>query len=106
VKVKSHLGDFACGDTAEEINALNCDHAAMYVSTRNQAGTMTEKFHTSYPKLMGSDHESSNTRKSNSLFFEFDDPAYAKRFAKAFVHAIEICGGKPSKFCHRNVRSS
>lgn len=27
-----------------------------------------------------------------------DDPDYARRFAKAFKHAVELCGGKPSKF--------
>lgn len=27
-----------------------------------------------------------------------DDVAYAGRFAEAFRHAVELCGGKPSDF--------
>jgi hypothetical protein len=30
--------------------------------------------------------------------FQFDDLDYARRFARAFKHAVEMCGGKPSKF--------
>jgi hypothetical protein len=30
--------------------------------------------------------------------FGMHDLAYAKRFAKAFHHAVELCGGKPSTF--------
>jgi hypothetical protein len=36
--------------------------------------------------------------KSNNSEFSVDDPAYAARFAKAFRHAVELCGGKPSTF--------
>lgn len=34
---------------------------------------------------------------SNSLLFEFGSP-YAKRFVRAFRHAVVLCGGKPSSF--------
>jgi hypothetical protein len=35
------------------------------------------------------------TLNDNALTFE---PNYAPRFAKAFKHAVELCGGKPSAF--------
>jgi hypothetical protein len=33
-----------------------------------------------------------------SIQLGFSTPEYAKRFAKAFRHAVELCGGKPSAF--------
>lgn len=36
--------------------------------------------------------------KSDNSEFTVDDFAYADRFAKAFRHAVEVCGGKPSDF--------
>lgn len=36
-------------------------------------------------------------QKTNSVTFELD-PDYGPRFTKAFKHAVELCGGKPSKF--------
>ena len=35
--------------------------------------------------------------KTNSVFFNLAS-AYGPRFATAFKHAVELCGGKPSKF--------
>jgi hypothetical protein len=97
----SHLGGFPC-DTApgEEpsIMAVNCDHAEMSFSTRSAAGLIQEDWHTVYPKLVGADHESRHSSKSNNAYFAFDDPEYAKRFAKAFAHAVELCGGRRLPF--------
>jgi len=33
-----------------------------------------------------------------SIELGFSTPEYAKRFAKAFKHAVTLCGGKPSAF--------
>jgi hypothetical protein len=77
---------------------MNCDHAAMYFKTRNEAGLIDVKSHSVYPGLTGKDHESSSTSKTSNSYLEFDNYDYAKRFAKAFIHAVELCGGKPSKF--------
>ena len=35
---------------------------------------------------------------SERVFISFVGPDYAERFAKAFKHAVTLCGGKPSTF--------
>ena len=37
-------------------------------------------------------------RKTAGVALRFDEPDFAKRFAKALRHAVELCGGKPSTF--------
>jgi hypothetical protein len=98
---RSHLGDFPCTDyddkERQSLN-LNCDHTELSFSTRTGAGLIAEDWINVYPKLSGKDHENRHSDKSSSSYFEFDDPAYARRFAKAFGHAVELCGGRPSPF--------
>lgn len=101
VGARSHLGDFSCeadADGQKSIMAENCDHAEMSFSTRNAAGLIQEEWVNVYQQLTGADHENRNSGESNSSYFEFDDPEYAKRFANAFAHAIKLCGGAPSSF--------
>jgi hypothetical protein len=98
VSARSHLGDFPCEDYSEEQRAATCDHAEMGFKTRNEAGLISEDWDTIYVKLTGTDHETKSTNKSSSAYFEFNEVEYAGRFAKAFAHAIQLCGGKPSPF--------
>jgi hypothetical protein len=101
IRVGSHLGDFACEDYTEEQKSnlgINCDHAELDFKTRNEPGLITEDWSNVFVKLTGPDHESKKTDKTNNAYFVFNDPEYAKRFAKAFKHAIELCGGKASPF--------
>jgi hypothetical protein len=101
ISVRSHLGDFACEDyTEEQRNAagINCDHAELDFKTRNEAGLIAEEWHSVFVKLTGANHENNKTDKTNGAYFVFNDPEYAKRFGKAFTHAVELCGGKPSPF--------
>ncbi len=101
IRVGSHLGDFACEDyTEEQKNAqeISCDHAELDFKTRNETGFIAEDWHSVFVKLTGPDHISDKRDKTNSAYFVFNDPEYAKRFANAFRHAIELCGGKPSPF--------
>lgn len=98
---RSHLGGFLCTDYSDDERQslkLNCDHTELSFSTRTGAGTIAEDWINVYPKLSGKDHENRHSDKSSSSYFEFDDPAYARRFAKAFARAIELCGGRPSAF--------
>jgi hypothetical protein len=62
------------------------------------AGLINEDWHSIFPKLSGPDYDTHKVDKTNSGYFVFDDPDYANRFAKAFAHAIELCGGKASPF--------
>jgi hypothetical protein len=98
---RSHFGDFSCeadADGTKSIMAENCDHAEMGFKTRNEAGLITVEWHVVYVKLSGAQHERRNTTKDKSSYFEFDDVEYARRFSKAFKHAVELCGGKASPF--------
>jgi hypothetical protein len=101
VTAYSHLGGFSCETKPGEepsIMAVNCDHAEMTFSTRSGAGLINEEYKTVYPELTGADHERHDSHKRSRAYFDFDDPEYAKRFAKAFAHAIELCGGRPLPF--------
>jgi hypothetical protein len=101
IKVRSftHFGGFACDESPQSLAAgFERDHAEMGFKTRSEAPLITEDWHSVYPNLTGADHENRHTRKSSSSDFEFDDIEYAGRFAKAFTHAVQLCGGKPSPF--------
>jgi len=101
IRVGSHLGDFSCeadADGQKSIMAENCDHAELNFKTRNEAGLIDEDWHNIFVKLTGPDHDSNRKDKTNSAYFVFNDPEYAKRFAKAFTRAIELSGGKASPF--------
>jgi hypothetical protein len=47
---------------------------------------------------MAKDYEAQIHRQSSKGWFIVDDVAYAERFAKAHRHAVELCGGKASRF--------
>jgi hypothetical protein len=101
LQTTSHLGGFVCerySDAEREAQGMNCDSAEAVFSTRSAAGLVSEDWIVTYPKLTGKDHEARSTRKTNAVYLEFDDIEYAKRFVKAFTHAVELCGGKASPF--------
>lgn len=53
---------------------------------------------TTYAELKGKDHEAQHHGYASKGWFNVDDVAYAERFAKAFKHAAELCGGTASRF--------
>jgi hypothetical protein len=91
VKVRSfdpNDGTESCDDP-EHVSAykLNCTAAYVQFSTHNDLPTIDD--------LPDHEHRKTTTNKAE---FVVDDAAYAQRFAKAFQHAVELCGGKPSAF--------
>ncbi len=97
----SHTAGFRCEDYDSELRQIyqmHCDFAEIVFSTRNEAPLIDEETHTIFAKLQGSDHESQHKSKGAQAVFEVDDVEYAGRFAKAFRHAVELCGGKPEPF--------
>ena len=66
--------------------------------TRNSAPVVKEEMVSTFLKLTGSDHESKHVSKANHVFLIVDDVPYAQRLAKALKHAVELCGGKASRF--------
>ena|ERR1700739_1702383 len=88
-----------CADPEEvKLYSLSCDNAEITFVTRNSAPIIKQESVTTFPKLTGSDHEHRQSSTTNKLWFIVDDVPYAQRLAKALKHAIELCGGTPSKF--------
>lgn len=90
---------FSCADPHEvELFQLDCADAEIEFLTHDGAAAINDATVTTYTKLTGSDHESRNTSKTNMCSLVVDDVPYAQRLAKALKHAVELCGGKPSRF--------
>jgi hypothetical protein len=77
---------------------LSCDFAEVFFLTRNGATAINEETITTYTNLTGADHESRTSSKTNKYWLIVDDVPYAQRLAKALKHAVELCGGKTSRF--------
>jgi hypothetical protein len=94
-----HKDGFNCSDP-EEVKTFNldCREAELEISTRNGATSIDEETDTTFTNLTGADHESHSSSKKAMVWFDLDDLAYAERFEKALKHAIELCGGRASKF--------
>jgi hypothetical protein len=90
-------GDCSDPETAKT-NELTCDSAEIEFLTRNGATSMDVEAVETFTKLTGAEHESRSTAKKNKCWLTVDDVPYAQRLAKALKHAVELCGGKPSKF--------
>jgi hypothetical protein len=87
-------------DDPEQVQtfSLDCTSAEVEFHTRNEVPKIKEESVTTYAELTGKDHEAQIHRQSSKGWFIVDDAVYAERFAKALRHAVELCGGKGSKF--------
>ncbi len=102
IKIKTydlHKDVFSCADP-EQVQAygLNCDNAEIEFLTRNGATSINEDMLTTFTKLTGSDHESRNISKTAKGWWVVDDVPYSQRLARALKHAVELCGGRASRF--------
>jgi hypothetical protein len=94
-----HKDVFNCADPEEvKVQSLSCDNAEVSFMTRNGTPAIKEVSVSTFSKLTGSDHEIRKGSTTNRLWFVVDDVPYSQRLAKALKHAIELCGGTPSKF--------
>ncbi len=102
IKVKTydlHKDVFSCADAEQvKLYELSCDNAVIEFQTRNGATAINENMVKTFTKLTGSDHELRNVSKTNKCWLVADDVPYAQRLAKALKHAVELCGGKASRF--------
>lgn len=98
-KYDLHNGGLSCSDP-EHVSALglSCDAAEVEFHTSDEIPAITEDSVTTFTKITGADHESRRHSTTSQGWFIVDDVPYAERFAKALRHAIELCGGKRSKF--------
>jgi hypothetical protein len=94
-----HKDVFSCADPEQvKLYELSCDNAEIEFLSRNGATAISEEGVETFTKLTGSDHELRTASKRNKCWLMVDDVAYAQRLAKALKHAVELCGGKPSRF--------
>lgn len=102
IKIKTydlHKDVFSCADPEDvRLFQLNCDNAEIEFVTRNGATSVHEEREMTFTKLAGKDHQSKSKSNTNKCWLVVDDVAYAQRLAKALKHAVELCGGEPSKF--------
>jgi hypothetical protein len=78
---KARYSTTACRDPDDQENFI-CDFAVVKFAITNQKPLITT--------------DSGNQYSDDN--FLVDDIEYAERFAKAFRHAVELCGGKASPF--------
>jgi hypothetical protein len=93
-RYSSQFGGLSCDISRNII----CDVAHIEFETRNQEPLIKHELHLVYPKLQGSEHDAWSNKPTFVSAFYVDDPEYADRFAKAFRHAVALCGGKVSPF--------
>lgn len=94
-----HKDAFSCSDAEQvELFTLNCENSEVEFHTWNEIPKIKDDGKTTYADLKGKDHESKRDSVSSKGWFIVDDVHYAERFAKALKHAVELCGGKQSKF--------
>ena len=102
IKIKTydfHKDIGGCDDPElVQTDNLDCSSAEVEFHTRNEVPTITENSVTTYAQLTGKGHQSNIQSKSTKGWFMVDDAIYAQRLAKALRHAVELCGGKASKF--------
>jgi hypothetical protein len=102
IKIKTydmHKDVFSCADPDQvKLFELNCDNAEIEFLTRNGAAVINEDTVRTFTKLTGSDHESRRVSKTNKGWLVVDDVPYAQRLAKALKRAVELCGGRDSRF--------
>jgi hypothetical protein len=102
IKVKTydlHKDVFNCADPDEvKPYDLSCDNAEIEFLISNGTTAINEETVTTYAKLTGADHELKSVSKANKYWLIVDDVPYAQRLAKALKHAVELCGGKASRF--------
>jgi hypothetical protein len=98
-KFDFHKDVFNCSDPEEvELYNLNCNSAEIEFHMRNGVPKIKENSLSTYAELTGKDHNAESHNQQSKEWFIVDDVTYAERFAKAFRHAVELCGGKASKF--------
>lgn len=90
---------FDCADP-EQVKAyeLECTSAEIEFHTTNEMAKIKDDYVITYAEIKGKGHETENHGHITKAWFTVDDVAYAQRFAKALRHAVELCGGKTSKF--------
>lgn len=98
-RIDSHYGFADCASPQDvKLYNLSCDEGEVIFSTRNNSPVIAEHGSTIFEELQGADHVAKRQSTESQAAFISDDGQYAMRFTKAFKHAVELCGGRPSPF--------
>jgi hypothetical protein len=102
IKIKTydfHKDVFNCADPNQvKLYDLDCSSAEIEFQIRNEVPRIKEDSVTIYVELKGKEHEAQVHSQVSKGWFSVDDATYAERFARAFRHAVELCGGEASRF--------
>jgi hypothetical protein len=82
----------------ETFNLRDIDPLSIQVPSSPSLGAIAEVQFTARDNTEALVYTGNIVGKGTRSEFVMDDVAYAHRFAKAFRHAVELCGGKASKF--------
>ena len=82
----------------ETFNLRDIDTRSIQLAGKPQLSGVTEVQFATRNDAQVLDYTGNLTAKGIRSEFMMDDAAYATRFAKAFKHAVDLCGGRPSKF--------
>ena len=98
--IKAYLFDPQYGGLScdFDLGGMKCTAAEVEFQTFNQKPLIENEWEFTYHSLVGDEHENRTKSKSFVSMLYFDDADYTKRFVRAFRHAIDLCGGKPSPF--------
>jgi hypothetical protein len=77
---------------------MTCNMESIFFKTTDKELLLEEEGTTVYKEQQGDAHETHGNNKTFGAFFYLNNLEYADHFAKAFRHAISLCGGKPSPF--------
>ena len=82
----------------ETFNLRDIDTRSIQLASEPQLGGIAEVQFATRNDAQVLDYTGNLVAKGIRSEFMMDDAAYAARFAKAFKHAVERCGGRASKF--------
>ena len=82
----------------ETFNLHDIDPQSIRVMNNSSTGAVAEVKFSTHNNVKALGYTGNIIGESDNSEFSVDDLAYAGRFAEAFRHAVELCGGKPSDF--------
>jgi hypothetical protein len=82
----------------ETFNLRDIDTQSIQLASKPQLGGVAEVQFATRNNAEALFYTGNINGKGARSEFMMDDAAYASRFAKAFKHAVDLCGGQPSKF--------
>ena len=97
-EISTHNSKYGGIPCTTNIPGMTCDMEQIFFKTTDKNLLIDEKITTISNGTQANNHKKYGTNKTFRGDFYLNNLEYADRFAKAFRHAIALCGGKPSPF--------